>query len=138
MFFQILTRIIITALLIYATVTDVARNEVPLLACAAAFTCVLAVQLYSGLTVHAILLRAAAAGLMFVIMFVNTVFFNGGGGDCILMAVVGFTFGITHALLILALSCVLLMLYNVIMQKKKKSYPMAPAILIGTIIVSLL
>ncbi|NLT15893.1 MAG: hypothetical protein GXY05_16330 [Clostridiales bacterium] len=130
--------IIIMLLLIYTAKTDGEKEEIPLYACVSALMAILVIRVATGFSAADFLPYILAAGLMFLIMLVNAALFGGGGGDCILMFVIGFAFGIISSLMILSASCIMLAVYYLLSRggTAKSSYPMAPAILISTMIIS--
>lgn len=66
------------------------------------------------------------------IFLVNALFFEGGGGDCILAFSMGVYLGARAGLAIILISCLLLLVYCLI-TRKRESFPLAPFLLAGTL-----
>jgi len=129
--------LIILPLLIYSTITDIYYRTIPLWFCAVEFVLLVAAHWLLKLGWLLFLSHIVSAAILFCTMLVAALF-SGGGGDCILMGLVGLAIGLRRGLIALILSCVLMTLYYFLTGRKKQTYPMAPFVLAGVIIACLI
>lgn len=133
MSYQIFSGIIVFLLLVCDTITDLRFKEITLKLSAVAFVALLSGQFYYLGYKH-VLINLGAGLLLFGIMLINALI-NKSGGDCILMGIIGFSFGAMRGLIALIVSCICMTLFYFFFSKKQKDYPMVPFILIGTLFV---
>ena len=137
--------LIVLSALSVATVTDVKTRTIPLWLFPLASICSVATRLALGQMLW--LDSVIAAVLMFAVYLFAAVFFEGGGGDAIMMGLTAFCIGLNasfYAAMIasaLYVVAVILAAKNNLATVSKKTIPFAPFALvglIGTLVIKLL
>jgi len=128
--------IINSALVVFfviATYKDVRHREIPIILCG--IITAISFALHMVFKTGHIEFIIAAAGLA-IIYFIQCVLSTGGGGDVIMMTMLGFCIGITGSLVTIICSGVYTFVYIMCVRIKTKSvcnveYPMAPFVFSG-------
>lgn len=120
--------------MLHASVTDIKKREIPLLTCALACTFTLVVQLLFCVGWQVVLFNLGAGLILAALYLINALFFNGGGGDCLLAFLIGLALGLPAGLTIVILSCLLLGCYHLLAFQRRENYPLAPFFLISTLL----
>lgn len=119
-------------LLLVSSVTDILNRLTPIWLCIGSCTMALGLQLLYGLSWQHVAMSVLSGLLLAAIFLVNALFFEGGGGDCILAFSIGVYLGVRAGLSIILISCLLLLVYCLI-TKRREACPLAPFLLTGTI-----
>ena len=135
---QMIISTLLMLLLLYASATDIKDGKIPLVSCGAAACMIFFIRLYSGLPVLEPLIHAALA---FCVLLINALFFSGGGGDCILVAVIAFAMGGWQWCFILFLTCLIMIAYRaahhllpqIFRTTCRGDWPMAPFFYVATL-----
>ncbi|MBQ3570717.1 MAG: prepilin peptidase [Methanocorpusculum sp.] len=120
-------------LLFAAAITDMRQRIIPLELCLL-FSMFIILQLILTQNLFHLLSHALAGLLLFALFLINALFFHGGGGDCFLAFCIGLTLGLMAGLYITVFACTAMALYHLLIRKKQMQYPMAPAMLLGTVL----
>lgn len=127
-YFSIINIGIIILALMIATITDIYKQEIPI------YLFPIACIICTLFTIPKLenFIGALILGITFLLF---AVFGNNGGGDVIMMAVVGYQLGIRKALwcalIAYLLYAIYAVIYYLIKKNKHKSFPFAPFALIG-------
>lgn len=120
-------------LLLVSSLTDIWKRIIPIWVCIGSCTMALGLQLLYGLSWQHVAMSVLSGLLLAAIFLVNALFFEGGGGDCILAFSIGVYLGVRAGLSIILISCLLLLVYCLI-TKRREACPLAPFLLTGTIL----
>ncbi|RGZ01607.1 prepilin peptidase [Clostridium sp. AM58-1XD] len=119
-------------LLLFSSVTNIWKRIIPFWVCVGSCIAALNLQLRCGLGWQHVAMSVLSGLLLAAIFLVNALFFEGGGGDCILAFSMGVYLGARAGLAIILISCLLLLVYC-LMIRKRESCPLAPFLLAGTL-----
>lgn len=119
-------------LLLVSSLTDIWKRIIPIWVCIGSCIAALGLQLLYGLSWQHVAMSVLSGLLLAAIFLVNALFFEGGGGDCILAFSMGVYLGARAGLAIILISCLLLLVYCLI-TKRREACPLAPFLLTGTI-----
>lgn len=128
-----LAGICLLLLLFVASITDIRQRIIPLKFCLLFSLFIIILQFILAQSPFQLLSHVLAGLLLFALFFINALFFHGGGGDCILAFCIGLTLGLTAGLCITFFACTAMALYHLLIRKKRTQYPLAPAMLLGTV-----
>jgi len=134
MTYSLLAGIGLLLLLTASTMTDIRNRTIPLGLCLLFSLFIIALQLIFSHGLIFLLSHVLVGALLFILFLVNALFFHGGGGDCILAFCIGLALGLPAGLCITLFSCTAMVLYHLLIPHKQRHYPMAPAMLLGTVI----
>lgn len=134
MTYAVLSGICLVLLLLCSAITDIRKRTIPLKPCLLFSLFIITLQLSFSNSLIFLLSHVLAGSLLFILFLVNALFFQGGGGDCILAFCVGLALGLPAGLRITIVACTAMVLYHFLIAHKQKHCPMAPAMLLAAVI----
>lgn len=133
------TWIIVIISLLLCSIKDIQKKEIAFTPILLGLGAILGLRAFNGPAFN-YLDSALTAILCFIIYLAIALKFNGGGGDAIVMSIVGFVFGIRITTYIIILTSIIYSIFLLIQSKRKKvaftkvSLPYIPALTSGCVI----
>ena len=123
--------------LIPATVTDIKRREIPIVLFAPVILAIAFFHYYYHVNVWTYVIGGFLFGLLY---FLEAAFLTGSGGDILLAAAIGFTFGVIDGMICMIINGILVLAYFAYQKAStkditlKSEFPLAPFLCASSII----